>query len=224
MNIVRRRLLVSSALALACPFCLRAEDDNGCLYSLTTEDAGSVGCSSDPLKIAQRSETAAFYSAFKLSSNISFIGCNKTAFKTVVGESSGALFKIFYPGDATAYSAADYAAPIGHELAHVFQVKNSGSLKNLQKRSSLCIELGADFLCGLVYKNYLHGNASDFEDNMSLIGRYRELSNSAHGNPDQRAQAFRRGYFLRFEDFNNNITAANNYFLSDIFGQIQLNG
>lgn len=99
-------------------------------------------------------------------------------------------FLVRYPSSVR----SNYLAPIVHELAHVVQMRDAGSLAALNARdNSRRIELGADFLAGLAFNVSLKQlNGGDFETNLELAGSYKVAADD-HGLPEQRTQAFRLG-------------------------------
>lgn len=99
-------------------------------------------------------------------------------------------FLVRYPSTVK----SNYLAPIAHELAHVVQMRNAGSLAALEpQKNSRRIELGADFLAGLAFNASLKSlDSGDFETNLQLAGSYK-VETDDHGTPEHRSQAFRRG-------------------------------
>jgi hypothetical protein len=208
--------------AIAVPFELKASSDSGaCLFSKTVVELPPSGCSGDPLDIRHRQSTDVMVNAYGISNvAINFIGCRDVAFKTQPDEAGPTRgCTIYYP---SGYEQSIYLAPLAHELAHVFQLQDAGGLESLQhKLSSLRIELEADFLAGVIFKNFLtDSNAESFHTNLDLIGKFREFDSSKHGTPAQRASAFQRGLNLRFSDYKMNMRALHAKFQNDIFGEI----
>jgi hypothetical protein len=125
---------------------------------------------------------------------------------------------ITYPSNAK----TDFLAPFTHELAHVLQIEMAGGLKPLQDSlESKRIELGADFLTGIVFSYALkEAGLREFQRNLSLIGLYRDSSSNAHGSPGQRTFAFRRGVFFNFANIGMNVPRAIQEFQEIIYGEI----
>ncbi len=128
---------------------------------------------------------------------IQFFGCPPAPFLTVPALGlSNQKFSIFYP-TSVQLTHNGYVAPLLHEMGHVFQLKGAGSLAELKAShdSSLeRIELGADFIAGYA-ANRLGLEPSAFLVNLSLITSYNSRDFDYHGRPEDRAAAFRSGYF-----------------------------
>jgi hypothetical protein len=139
------------------------------------------------------------------SDQIAFIGCAAAPFMTYpVGMDPPFRVKIYYPVAANS-DLKIYVAPILHEIGHAYQYRQSGSTQKLRAsldNSNERIELGADFLAGLAAQR-LKINPGEFETSFYLVGSY-AFDPDSHGNPADRALAFRYGYNApptkRFED------------------------
>src|SRR5690606_38242874 len=93
------------------------------------------------------------------------------------------------------------------------------SLKN--NRSSLSIELGADFISGIVYKLSKQGiNINTYQQNLTLRGRYKECNTDAHGSWLQRTNAFRTGAFLPPKASSIIWDNVDKYFVSAVFDKV----
>ena len=149
------------------------------------------------------------------------MGCQKAPFSTREEEDE-ASYRITYPV-LSARALEDYLAPMTHELAHVYQLQLAGSYAKLTRSYSIRrIELGADYLTGVIYRNYLHNNTVvQFEHNLQLIGKYRESDSEAHGRPEQRVAAFRFGFHLPFDDFKRDLQLANREFQLSRYGTLE---
>lgn len=163
----------------------------------------------DPEKLAKDPDIAKAIRAFGLEKeNIYFAGCVGGIFKTedVSPISSVHEYKISYPlyvekmaeGNAER-KMSSYVAPITHELAHVFQIRNAGSMRALKdQRKIIDIELSADFLSGLAFSETQNiKNINYYQQNLALVGLYNESLLDAHGTWSQRVAAFRYGVFLK---------------------------
>lgn len=85
-----------------------------------------------------------------------------------------------------------YLGPIVHELAHVMQLSSPGGLRNAD--DSRKVELGADFIAGLVFQRALQGiDVEAFQHGLALTGLYYESADDGHGSPEARLAAFRWG-------------------------------
>jgi hypothetical protein len=149
--------------------------------------------------------------------DVRFIGCAAAPFLTVPG--SGLISSqatIYYP-TGSKFKPDSYAAPLLHELGHVFQLKQAGSYAKLRASlddSNERIELGADFIAGIA-ANKLGLTPAEFLINLALIGSYNIQDKDFHGTPANRTQAFRNGYFYdnasriadSYADFQDNLFA-----------------
>lgn len=156
----------------------------------------AVCADADPLNLASDPDIRKVMKALGVDSGkVRFKGCPGLRFSAesmVMG--SGRQYVITYPVDA----AGTYLAPVTHELAHVLQMEIAGGLTALRQTPSKKIELGADFLTGIVFSRELpKAGLDEFQNNLSLSGKYVELEVGAHGRPDQRAAAFRTGAYWK---------------------------
>ena len=192
-----------------------------CLFSSTPNVPRPQKCSvDDPLSLAQERNIQEVISAFGLTTvHIKFKGCEFAEFAT--GPTAATqTFVITYPLIENR-SEATYLAPITHELAHVFQIVNAGSYASLRQISIKRIELGADFLTGVIFANFLKNvDINKFQHNLNLIGLYNDIPETAHGTPEERIGAFRRGVHLPFENFSRQFRNVNKEFQDNVFGEI----
>jgi hypothetical protein len=174
---------------------------------------------SDPLSIGKNAEVRKVMEAFSIAPGmVVFRGCSRFPFSTAVDGSAPDRYLITYPLEAT----DSYLAPITHELAHVVQMRMYGGLEPLheQLKSSLRIELGADYLAGLAYSRVLNNVSQDtFQHNLSLIGLYREASFNRHGTPAQRTGAFRYG-LIDLMKADKSVERASQNFQANLYVQI----
>src|SRR5690606_19585742 len=109
------------------------------LFSQHAPSARPQGCSSDPLKLAQSAVIERAVEQLGLSdARISFLGCTTTEFQVSAPpgiDDDDLTFRIYYPV-TDALQLGDYAAPLIHELGHVFQIKQAGSMASLKKLES----------------------------------------------------------------------------------------
>jgi len=128
---------------------------------------------------------------------VRLFGCMPAPFRTVPAlGSSNQKFSIYYP-TGVQLGQGGYIAPLLHEMGHVFQLKLVGSYQKLQAshdNSIERIELGADFIAGYA-AGHLDLEPKAFLVNLSLIGSYNGKDLDYHGRPEDRAAAFRNGYF-----------------------------
>lgn len=128
---------------------------------------------------------------------VRFIGCAAAPFVTfpAFGLSNSAP-TIYYP-TGVQLAQGDYLAPLLHELGHVFQLKQAGSYEKLKSTaggSTERIELGADFLAGAA-AGRLGLEPKSFLLNLSLVTDYNNGDPNYYGRPEDRAAAFRYGFF-----------------------------
>lgn len=193
---------------------------SGCLYAVYVgpDKAKVEPCTpGDPQKLASDKKVRAAIQALGLNDvAIRFNGC-KTARYSAAPDEGPRRYVITYPS----VDGESHIAPITHELAHVLQMEIAGSLQALQRNPSRKIELGADYLTGIVFVQHLSDiGYNEFQHNLSLIGLFVELDATAHGTPAQRTAAFRFGANLKFEEMDRSIRRAYEEFLSDAYGQI----
>ncbi|MFM0390766.1 hypothetical protein [Paraburkholderia phytofirmans] len=222
MRFGRREFMCATLSAIAIPFELKASTgSDACLFSRVTVELPPSGCNGDSLGLRHLHSIDTMVKAYSIGNvSIDFIGCTTVAFKTQPdGTGPTQACTIYYP---SGYEQSTYLAPIAHELAHVFQLQDAGGLDSLQRKySSLKIELEADFLAGVIFKNFLtDANAESFHTNLNLIGKFRELKWKEHGSPAQRAAAYQRGLNLNFSDYEMNMRAVHAKFQNDVFGEI----
>lgn len=170
-----------------------------CLYSFTVgaDNRPVEACTEgDPLGLGRDARVAAAMRALGIPAEaVRFSGCRGQRFSASPDHASGSRperYVVTYPTEA----AGKHLAPIVHELAHVMQMRLAGGLDALWAggMDSRQIELGADFLTGLVFSEALrHVDLDEFQHNLSLIGLYYERNDEAHGTPAQRLSAFRIG-------------------------------
>ena len=217
--LLHRQQLVHLVRATFCAFTLCAAAtaalSQEVCFALDTDPGPTLereGCQRDPLRLEHLPEVENAVAGLAIpAARIALWGCRKTKFETaapVSASSSTGQYKIYYP--LLERPTHDYVAPIIHELGHVYQLQSVGSPHALlQKYSRLQIELGADYLTGVVARHYLSGIKPEiFQGNLEIVGLYRELAVEAHGTPNQRNEAFRRGFFLRQTDFQDSIVRA----------------
>ena len=187
--------LLAASLAIHMPY-LAAADDSvpNCLYGTFSQgdDKTAIGpCGADAKGIGTDPNVLAVMRTFNIPTDvIVFQACPGGRFSAMPDGNDVKRFLVRYPSTAK----ANYLAPIVHELAHVVQMRNAGSLAALKpKENSRRIELGADFLAGLAFNMSLKQmNSGDFETNLQLAGSYK-IETDDHGTPEHRTQAFRLG-------------------------------
>lgn len=197
----------------------------GCLYAVTvgSDDVPVQPClAEDPLSLATDQSIEVIVKAFRLSDlNIQFNGCNSIGFSAShylpLGKSIE-QYVITYPTD----SVDSYVGPLIHELAHLLQMKSTGGISNLRaSMNSIRIELGADFLTGLAFANYLSElHINNFHHSTNLYGLYEELDINAHGSPSQRSAAFLYGVNFDFKLVDKDPILASQYFQDELYGKI----
>lgn len=190
--------------------CLRAMTDGGKPVNLKE-------CLSDPKQLVADPDVRRIVAALGLDMRtIRFRGCAALPFtaNALDGPDSGTYLVTY----ATNVEQHDMLAVLAHELAHLKQLQYAAEL---QYTSSLQIELGADFVAGLLYGQLFEKRSlMDLQNNLQLLARYRENSSEAHGTPDQRTNAFRTGYYFHFDQFGSDYGRALINFNDAIYGQI----
>ncbi|MGH8083503.1 MAG: hypothetical protein ACREP7_23205 [Lysobacter sp.] len=153
------------------------------------------------------------------SKTIRFRGCEGADYSTAkaTDEAGHAIYKITYPLDKD----GRYFAPIVHELAHVLQMDMAGGPIALDAYGSKKIELGADYTAGMVSATLLKDvDIRTFQHGLLLMGRYFDRSHDAHGTPEQRTTAFRRGRFFRSNEDVPDIRAAISHFYQETYAEL----
>lgn len=200
---------------------------NKCLYGKVTVGAEGktvITCpDSDPLNIRKDLNVLLIMNALGIKQNqVRFKGCSNLPYSAGMDTPLNEInrrYLITYP----IQDKNKYISPITHELAHVSQMEVYGGLIQLSNKinSSKRIELGADYISGIVFSKILrHLDYYDFMDNFSLMGLYVELKEKAHGTPAQRVSAFRSGFYEKNEHA---INQAHDYFQQEIYGSIIIN-
>lgn len=198
---------------------------SGCLYAFTAgdDDTPISPCDAvDSRGLANDPDVRKTIRALGLDGQkIRFRGCTNTPFfaaQEAAGTGHGMRYVINYPSELQ----ETYIAPITHELAHVLQMEMAGGLVPLREEfESRRVELGADFLTGIIFKQALsHVNLNTFQTNLAVIGKYRERDDRAHGTPEQRTGAFRSGVFMQFDDINRDMRKANLHFQRNVYGRV----
>ena len=201
------------------------DTSHGCLYAVTKgpEKTPVVPCvNADPLNIAGDPDIRKVMKAFGVEPwKVRFKGCKNIRFSVKedrMHARGSRKYLITYPNEVE----QSYVALITHELAHVLQMEMAGGYRILRDTFiTKRIELGADYLTGIIYSNYLKKNdINQFQHHLSLMGQYLELDEDAHGNPSQRSGAFRFGLFFDFNTVDRDIRKASENFQFDVYGQI----
>ncbi len=190
------------------------------LGSANASSQADSTCSVDTANLATTDYVARARTVMGLKDiNVLFLLCDSTGFLTKRSP-SGTVYTIRYP---TLDDARRYKAPIIHELAHVLQLERSGGMSALSQSlngSTPRIELGADFLAGVVYKRLWPTDDDTFEyqSDVQLLGSYHLEDAERHGTPADRNSAFRLGYFLNDRKVDD-LWLDHQYFQSKLFSQ-----
>ena len=208
-----------------------AQDDSGnCLYSFHVGAGNStkpvVACGfEDPRRIGDDARIKKTMEALGIPQSIvTFRGCAGLDFSAASDTRVGASknqYVVSYPSDLQSPMNA-MVAPIVHELAHVGQMRAAGGVENLRRMyESRRVELGADFVAGLLYATALQGtDIKDFLLNLRLIGGYLARDVESHGTPEQRTGAFRRGAFLQYPYNELSIPKSEKYFQENDYADL----
>lgn len=221
---VRASVLLSLTLAYA-----RAGTGTAdvCFFASDAFQArASEGCRPDPLDLGQLNDITIAEQVLNVpKARLQLVGCTRTLFSIATSPGATATrqsYRIYYP--VLNQDRANYVAALIHELGHVYQLETTGSPHQLLEKYQnqwIQIELGADFLVGLVAGHYLRGASPEiFASNMQLIGLYREDPVGAHGTPTQREIAFRSGFFKPTEALHSAISEAYQDYDDDVFPTI----
>lgn len=191
-----------------------------CLFATVVDDklisAGSCGAT-DPRLIARDEDVRKLIVAIDVPpESITFRGCPGDVY--MVRPGPGATYTITYPPLAS----DGFVAPVAHELAHIVQIRASGGMDQLVERyESRRIELGADYLAGILFRSALPGShRNDFQNHVHLNGLYRESPVRAHGSPVQRTNAFRLGVVGLTEPAGTTLAAASVHFQEDMYARV----
>ena len=218
----------TALIALSCLTVSAKGQGRDCLYSFTVGDSPApvAACGNgDPRGIGEDSRVRRTMEALGIPLGVvTFRGCAGQPFSASPDSrraSPGGQYSVTYPSDLSSPMHA-MVAPIVHELAHVAQMRNAQGLESLRKNyESRRIELGADFVAGLVFATVLKSaDLKDFLLNLNLIGSYRQREVETHGTPDQRSSAFRLGAFLEYPYNELPIRKSEQYFQENDYARV----
>lgn len=134
---------------------------------------------------------------------VELYGCARGRFSTWLVDEQTRTFRINYPLGSI-YSFRRYAGPLAHELGHVAQIEETGSIARLRaqlRQESGRVELGADFLAGFMFRRFMNLlDQQAFEQSLDLIGNYATGDRATHSQPEARTAAFRMGFFYAVPD------------------------
>lgn len=207
---------------------------DGCLFAAET-DAQRAGagidlsqCNSDPLSLGRTTYVAESKQVYGIASvQVRFRGCSHAVFATErhARMDGSRTYDIYYPTAAGTVSES-YRAPIVHELGHVLQEEKYGAPEALLDKldgSMARVELGADFLAGVVYQRLWKGQTDTFEftSDIQLLGSFHSTDPQFHGTPAARSNAFRLGYFLRDQQSGGDLGQDHAYFQRALFRRFE---
>lgn len=192
-----------------------------CLHAVSVGRDGKpvIPCDPvDPFALSASPEVGAVMAYLGLPrGSVRFNGCKDAIFAAGIDPLRDGGYLVTYP-----LNAPDrILGPITHELAHVMQMRIGGTRKTKDTDYRARIELGADFVAGIVFKaeaGRLQGN--DFENDVQLAGRYLEARDDAHGSPSQRGAAFRYGLNFHFTPDVPDVQTASRYFGDVLYDDI----
>lgn len=223
--------LASCLSLLLCCATVSAQDDSvNCLYSFHVGTGNSakpvVACGyEDPRLIGDDARIKKTMEALGIPhALVTFRGCAGLDFSAAPDTRVGAgknQYVVSYPSDLQSPINV-MVAPIVHELAHVGQMRAAGGVENLRRiYESRRVELGADFVAGLIFATALKGDdIKDFLLNLRLIGGYHVRDVESHGTPEQRTGAFRRGAFLQYPYNELSIPKSEKYFQENDYANL----
>ncbi len=213
------------AIAIALVLCLvchaHSDERDDCLFS----DAPSgtfepTNCQNDPLGLMTTSVVKGIVELMGLPLiELSMRGCENARFK--VSRIPSGRYVVIYPLRSDAQRDG-YLGPIAHELAHVDQLKEFGTVGALRAalRSSDRVELEADFVAGLFLARLASPEErTRFARNPSVLGSYESTIFDWHGDPVERQSAFRMGFHLKEPP--REIRLVRDLFQRDIYGMIK---
>jgi hypothetical protein len=198
----------------------------GCILYATTVDERPVPtepCSDkDPQNLSSDPDIEKVMRALGIQPHrVRFRACTRFATKDTGpnGPVEAPRYVVSYPSGRVKL----YLAPVTHELAHVFQLEAAGGYRGgLERLTSKRIELGADYLTGIVFSQVLQDlELGEFQQNLALMGGYYETDEEAHGTPGERDRAFRRGLRLPFGSMKRDYRRANEDFQANVYGEIR---
>jgi hypothetical protein len=214
-TIIAIQLGVCFAADSSFPDCLNSSDRGA-----RTGASMAIRCPVDPrhlLKDTTIGETLAMIDVDERADL--FLGCVDEKFRTMrTGSGATLTVHVYYPDRDL--SKEQYIGPLIHELGHVFQFQQmevgtrgfpSGG-ESIER-----IELGADFLAGLV-AGRLDLDPKMFVINPEISGTY-NLSKDSHGRPEDRTNAFRLGYF--YSEKKRSLADAYVDFQDNLFAQLR---
>lgn len=225
-TVLRASFAIGLPIALCCASAVVAggqEPDPpwNCLHALSVGRDGKpvVPCDpGDPFALSASPAVGAVMAYLGIPpGSVRFNGCKGAIFAAGTDPLHAGGYLVTYPLDAP----DRILGPITHELAHVMQMRIAGARKPEGTDGRARIELGADFVAGIVFRaeaGRMQGN--DFENDVQLAGRYREARDDAHGNPSQRGAAFRYGLNFHFTPDVPDIQTASRYFGDVLYDDI----
>jgi len=172
-------------------------------------------CMSDSLNMARNDDIRRIADALKIDmKQLIFRGCRTSIFSAKQDDDSG-KYLVTYSTDAT---PSEMLAVMAHELAHVRQMM---SPETLVPSTSKQMELGADFVAGLLYgRLFPDRSLMEFQNNLQLLARYNEVDEEAHGTPSQRTSAFRMGVFRNMDEHDSDYGQALAFFYHDLYAPL----
>ena len=226
MHAVRARMAFTATIVVLCAGVDAGgkRGESNCLRSVSAgaDDQPIVICKpGDPLGLSRSEQVKKVMHYLSIRPDlVRFNGCKDAHFAADIDPVRGgkSLYVITYPIDI----GSRYMAPITHELAHVMQIQIAGDKDALRLKRPIKIELGADFVTGLVFREQLNQLASgEFQNNIQLTGLYREDEMDAHGTPAQRTAAFRYGLHYKFSEDVPDVRTASSYFMDVMYDDFE---
>jgi hypothetical protein len=215
--------MFACAVCTASPGAAEVQNETRCLFATTVgEERLAVGsCTAlDPLQLGRNEQVKKVMAAINaVPGSITFRGCPGDVY--AVRATSGTSYVVTYPPQVT----QGFIAPVTHELSHIVQIRAAGGMAPLAQRyRSRRIELGADFLAGVLFRRVLpEVSRNEFQNHARLNGLYREQAERAHGTPVQRTSAFRIGVVGLNETPGMTLAQASEWFQEDLYASIMVN-
>ena len=225
---MRNQVVAAIALILLCKLGVAADNSQAeaCFYAVTVgaTHVDPLCSDGDRRNLASNKSVQSAIKAFDLGSvKLRFEGCAAALFHVTPDGADGThAYIVYYPSN-TEDSAL--TAPTIHELGHVLQMEMNGgsSLALRAKYDSKRIELGADYLVGVLFARVLtDAKLNAFEQNLLLPGQYMDPPSTAHGTPAQRDAAFRNGVFGNASKSSADYRSLSDYFQGDLYAWVSI--
>ena len=193
-----------------------------CAAASAAQSGPADGCAGDSQNIASMPFVREAKRVLGIGAADITFRCGTRGFETS-RSSNLTYYTIYYPALP---DPRRYKAPITHELAHVVQLQHTGASRELLAEfqgSSARVELGADFLAGVVYQKAWNKDADSFsyQSDSVLLGSFAFNDPRHHGTQIDRNNAFRLGRYIRDEKARGDVWVDHRYFQQFLFSQFE---